>query len=179
VAVLLVGGAANLVFYPRSIHWSFDFFCAVAGAVLATELPVRAGWRRVALGSAVAVFLDHHSYACLEAIGRARSPRTDVHAVRASLEDLGGAILLVDDVAARYVLDYDLPPGTVDWNFSESADRPWRPLSVDDRRPGDVWVVSEEKAMVTEGLARSDRLTLLGRTFQSIPADSREIVVVP
>ncbi len=122
------------------------------------------------LGAALG--LNHAMLILFLAVG-SFSPRPDAAAIKAEMSSLPeGTPLLIDSVAARFVFDYRLPPGTTAWEFS----RPFRegyPRAIGERAPGTVWVIQRHNDLM--GTAMPARL--LGRDFQSINAAPYAIAV--
>ncbi len=178
VAILSVGFVVNVILYSRSMQWSALFFGAAATSILAATWSSSRRWRRASLALVFLLFVVHESYVGLDWLADIRSPSSRPGEVEARLCSLSAGVVAVDEVAARRVFDYRLPAGAVAWNFAEPWPEVW-PRSVREKPRHQVWVISAAKATACAGLPPSRRFELAGHRFQSIPADRREILVVP
>ncbi len=99
--------------------------------------------------------------------------KPDLAGIRHEIElrqQTGQKVLCLDEVAARYVFDFNLPEGSRDWILRQPAQTGIRSLQAD--KPADeLWVVNEWKLerYVDDSGVRSKRLQVAGRTIESLP----------
>lgn len=86
----------------------------------------------------------------------------------------------VDEVAARFVFDYHLPPRTTAWHFLLSPPQAY-PTSIADKREGAVWIVSEANLGLYVADVQNDypRITFLGHRYGSRPREPYKVLVLP
>ncbi len=176
LCALWAGILANLVLYASILHVLADLFCWIGVVILLNEIPVSRPVRRLAMAAAVTAFLIAQSYPLVALAGRRSVPPARYAEIRKSLRARPVGTLGVDEIAARFVFDYRLPPGTFCWNYSAPPPKTY-PASVEEKPPGVTWVLSPVKSGTTKGLPAAEKVRLFGREFGSIPAKPYEVVI--
>lgn len=174
---LWTGILANLVLYPSFLHVLVDFFCWVGIVALLWEVPMSRAARKAGVAVAAAAFLLAQSYILLAWAGRQSLPAERHDTVREALRRPPPGPLAVDEIAARFIFDYRLPPGAVFWNYSRPPAKTW-PASTMEKEPGEIWVLSPVKSQVTKGIPPSPRVRLFGREFGSMSASPYDVAII-
>lgn len=177
LCALWLGILANLLLYSSVLHVLADFFCWIGVVVLLKEIPMRSTLRRVAVAATVAAFAIAQSYVLLALAGRKSISEEHYATVRMSLPNDPSRILGIDEIAARYIFNYQLPAGAYAWNYSFPPPQTW-PASTRDKARGVSWVLSPVKSSVTQGIPPAEKVRLFGREFGSIPAKPYDVVVI-
>jgi hypothetical protein len=86
--------------------------------------------------------------------------------------------LVVDDIVARYVFNYQLPEGTLSLHYLRPF--PNHQLTTHHKLLGDTWIVSKARIgqYIPEIVNDYPRIKILGRTFQSLPKNPFEIIIL-
>jgi hypothetical protein len=129
LAILLYAVNTNLIYF-----FAWLVFLAVAAEFFAAR-------RRRELAVMALLSFGLWLQAFQGAKGLLPSPRPDASRVAATLERHPGAVVVFDEVAYRYAFDLRPPADAIDWICFHPA--PMLGASFGDKRPEQVWVVSE------------------------------------
>lgn len=176
LCALWAGILANLVLYASILHVLADLFCWIGVVVLLNEIPVSRGVRRLSTAAAVIAFTIAQSYPLVALAGRQSVTPARYAEIRTVLQTRAVRAIAADEVAARFVFDYRLPPGAFFWNYSVPPPKTC-PASVLEKAPGVTWVLSPVKSNTTKGLPAAGKVRLFGRELGSIPAKPYEVVI--
>jgi hypothetical protein len=168
-AAALAAGAAGvgLVLYAGyTPQWLWPLGAGLTLAVWSTVKPF-AGRAAVTAVVTFAVCWSSLPWLVGTALAR-REPAGDYARLRTEYETQPATRLLVDEVAARYVFDFRLPPGSRDWLLARHLDSGLSSLLAA-KPPGEIWLVDERKLelYVPDSDVRAGRVRLAGRTFSS------------
>lgn len=85
--------------------------------------------------------------------------------------------ILFDDVAARYIFNYQLPIQAIDWNYSKKAPSIGGGLFAD-KPTNDVWIISTAKRLMSKDLPEFEKAELFGHKFNTIPKYPDDIMII-
>ena len=170
VAATLFG----LLLYPtRMVHYATAFGLALA----------MVSWGRVRLGGAFTlaslslVALQSAALLLVPVFGSLKPP--DAASLRAEIERHPDRKLCLDDVAARYLYDFKLPPGAVDWTQRQSATQGSRGTLVG-KPAGELWIAAEWKLEhnIPDSGIRAERLRIGSKTVNSLAARPHRLALI-
>lgn len=111
-------------------------------------------------------------------IGRESVNQLEYQEIKNKVDKMTNKTIFVDEVAARFVFDYQLPKGAINWGASNPPPYVY-PTSIDDQKNDQVWVISSAKKRLIKDLPDDfPRVEILGRKFNSIPSKPYEVIIV-
>jgi len=177
LVALGAGTVLTVLLYASVLHLLVDLFFWIGVAVLLGEVPLSKGARRLATGGAVCAFLLAQSHLLISLASQRPAPEERYVETRQILSRRPLRRLAIDEVAARHVFDYRLPPRAFSWNYSLPPQKTW-PASVSEKSPDVTWVLSSAKSREVQGLPPWGKMKLFGRELGSIPAQPRDVIVI-
>ena len=134
--------------------------------------------RRLGIAAVLLGFLSQNAVVLLNQLNRREMP--DAAAIRAAVATHPRSRLLVDNIAGRFVYDFRLPPGAVDWMSRQPIASGYASLLA--HKPADeIWIASEwklERYLSDSGI-HAKRMRLGGITFNAIDREPYRLVVIP
>ncbi len=166
----------HLVFYLDVLYGALFFFTWVLNGILIFCLPFTSKQRFWISGIGSVCLLLSQSTLIVSWMGRQPDPDPkSLLEIRHRAEQAQDKILVVDEIAARYVFDFKLPKNTVNWNFLGPAPRHW-PTNISQKTVDSIWIIAEAKTLACDGLPKTQLVTLWGKTFTSLSATPKKIV---
>lgn len=174
---IAIAMAFNLLIYPSTIPGIFNFFCWVLICLTIAKVSLKPRNKATLILVGVFVFLINQSQSIIALIGKEPVPESTYRQVEQFIRENPNKPYAIDSVAARFSLNYQLPKNTIDWNFSQPASNLW-PVSIEQKDPHRIWIVSPSRGSVTEGLPDYPKVKLLGREFNSIPSKPHDLTII-
>ncbi|WP_017303063.1 ArnT family glycosyltransferase [Spirulina subsalsa] len=167
-----------LIAYSNVLGTNFNFFCWVCVIILLSKSTLPAISRKIlGLMAAVIVFINY-SPTFLTLFFQDRTVSTSVQEAKEFVEAHPNTAYWVDSIAARFVFDYDIPEGSVGWEFS-SGSVFFLPSSVAQKPPDMVWIIGTKQAWhIPDELPDYPRLQVFGREFQSIARKPYDVLII-
>ncbi|MBD2579790.1 hypothetical protein [Oscillatoria sp. FACHB-1406] len=168
----------NFLLYGRAVASYFIFFGWAAIALILDEIASKYVRYRFLIAPIVAIaFCLNQSLNLITLAGTQREPQSSYQEIRDYVRSHPNRSYAIDYIAARFVFDYKLPPGSIDWNFSNRAPLFW-PTSLSQKPPNMTWLISSARATEFPGMPDVPKVRLLGRTFSSIPSRPYQVTVI-
>jgi len=170
LAATLIG----IFFHPtRMVHYATHF-----GLVLAIVSFGCSPWRGLFTTAALTVVaIQHAAIFAVPLFGDIRSP--NVAWIKAAIARHPGRTLCIDDVAARYIYDFKLPPGSVDWTQRQST-RLGSSGTLAAKPSNELWIATEWKIehSIRDSVTHAERLKIGSARFGSIARQPYQLVVI-
>ncbi|QYM80480.1 hypothetical protein K0B96_07700 [Horticoccus luteus] len=153
-------------------------YAAYAGLVLAIVSWAESRWRHVFAVSALAAVVLNNAGALLTPIF-GDNARPDVTTIRQAVHEHPGKTLCLDEVVARYVYDFRLPPGAQDWGLRNPAGI-GAAGTVAAKPTNELWIASEWKIerYISDSGVKAERLRIGSHVFNSQPKSPYRLVIV-
>ncbi|MCW6036934.1 hypothetical protein K4A83_11760 [Spirulina subsalsa FACHB-351] len=167
-----------LIVYSNVLTTNFNFLCWVCVIIILSKLNIPKKIRVLITSLAVAIVLINYSPTFLALFFQDRTIQPSVKIAQDFVRTHPNMTYSVDAVAARVVFDYNLPEGSVAWEYS--GGHIWFfPQTVADKPPGMVWILSRKQAWhLPEELPDYPRLPVFGREFKSIAHQPYDVLIV-
>ncbi|XWK91361.1 MAG: hypothetical protein U7127_15320 [Phormidium sp.] len=177
---LNIGIILNVLLYSAAIWFSF-FFCWVGiVSILSVMFKEREKIRNYASLLAIIIFLSSQTLNILSVVKREYVPKLRYQEIKEAVLDKPNRKYAIDEVAARFVFDYKLPPNSNAWNFlALPSDN--RTTSYKDKLPDVTWIVSKSNLghYVPEMQPDYPRVEFMGRKFDSLPKKPFDVILIP
>ncbi|MDJ1179465.1 hypothetical protein PJF56_11380 [Roseofilum sp. BLCC_M91] len=169
----------NLVLYDRTLFENFTFFCWLGVILIISAIPASHRTRITFTIVAIIIFTLNQSWNIINIIGK-QTPKTEdsYGQIRQFVQENPHRKYLIDEWGARLIFDYNLPPNTIDWNFSRYYTGIANPQSITEKYSDEVWIISKAKGYSLEGLPDYPRVELFGYTFDSIPSQPDDVIII-
>ena len=176
---LTLGIILSILLYSAALWYPFYFSWIGIAAIIS-----RIDWQRkiklyVSL-LAILVFLSSQSLNILSLAAREYVPESKYRQIRETVLANPNRKYAIDEVAARFVFDYQLPKNSTSWTFMQAPGVPL--ISAKERLSDATWIVST--SMLGEGfpeMLKKDypRVEFLGRRFNSLPKNPFDVTLIP
>jgi hypothetical protein len=167
----------NIILYTSTLDYNFNFFCWFGITIILFNINISKNMRRLLISISIISLLIYQSQLIVSWIGQHNPPSNKYESILKWVKENPDRNYAIDEVAARFVFDYNLPNSTVDWNFSNGPAIFW-PISVDEKPANTVWIISPAKAAITLDLPDYERVELFGHRFNSIPKSPYDVTIV-
>lgn len=177
---LNVGIILNILFYSSAIWFSF-FFCWVAiVSIITIMFKEKAKIRIYASLVGIIIFLSSQTLNILSLVEREYVPKSKYQEIKEAVLAQPNRKYAIDEMAARFVFNYNLPANSTAWNFlAPPSDN--RTTSYKDKKPDLIWIVSTYNLghYVPEMKLDYPRVEFMGRTFYSLPKKPFDVILIP
>ncbi|WP_272126445.1 hypothetical protein [Spirulina sp. CS-785/01] len=173
-----VGLVLNLFLYPSSLRYYVNFFVALISVITVVEIPLQKLNKSLLAFLTIVVFCVYQIPAIVSLLAADIFPtHQDYTEIKSYVSKHPNQTYLIDNVAARFVFDYNLPKNAIAWHFSQNT-AIFYPHSLEQKDPNTVWIIAAAKGAVTQGLPDYPKAELWGRKFNSIPQKPYEIIMI-
>ena len=177
VLLVLSGGIVLLPVVYVPAFWTLGALGAWLVTLCGIDLLRREGKHRARVALvATLVFVVSQAPTVLACVSAHSERPDDYAAVRERLES-ETRLIGVDDIAARFVYSYRLPPTAYAWTYSNGPQAFW-PGSRDDGPRGSVWVIGASKATWCSAVPPGERVRFLGHIFGSLVSHPYKVLIV-
>lgn len=176
VGALCVAMAGNLWIYASTLKMSVHFFCWLAIVMIAFNLQLPAKLRAGLWMLCLVTLVIYQSQAIIARVGQKEPDRAQHQEILHWVQAHPQRHYAIDEVAARFVFDYDFPPHASDWRFLRIQFM--GPAAVEEKPANTVWIIASDKAAITPDLPDYERVELLGHRFGSIPRSPYDVMLV-
>ncbi|MBP0016511.1 MAG: hypothetical protein J7647_03010 [Cyanobacteria bacterium SBLK] len=175
--ILNLSLAINILLYASTLYYNFNFFCWLGVVIFLFNINTSRISRTLLVFLCIVAFLIYQSQLIVGVIGQ-NSPAIDKYkSILEWVKKNPDRNYAIDDVAARFVFDYNLPEHSIAWNFSNNPAIFW-PTSVSQKNSNTIWIISPAKAALTPDLPDYQRVELFNHRFNSIPRSPYDIVII-
>lgn len=175
--ILNLALAINIMLYTSTLYYNFNFFCWLGVVIFLFEINIDKKSRILLTFLCIVAFLIYQSQLIVGAIGQNYPTIAKYESILQWVEENPDRNYAIDDVAARFVFDYNLPQNSIAWNFSNNPAIFW-PTSVSQKPLNTVWIISPAKAALTPDLPDYERVELFKHRFNSIPRSPYDVTIV-
>ncbi len=175
---LTMGMILNMLLYASAFLFNF-FFCWV-GIVCIVSMNGKSKFRLYAAIGTLIIYFSSQSLNIISLVEREYVPESRYREIKEAVLAKPNRKYAIDEVAARFVFDYNLPANSIAWNFLKPAPDAF-PNSAKDKTPDVTWIISKSNLghYVPEMLKDYPRVEFIGRTFNSLPKKPFDVIVIP
>jgi hypothetical protein len=179
VGSLCAGIGLNVLLYSSAVGFTYFIAWVTSGiALFAVSGTLGSRWKKGVLASVAVAAFGVSQVQAVIALASREYPDSGAYETirRATLSD-ARRTYAIDTVAARFVFDYQLPPGSISWEYSTPGSYP-HTIAV--KKPDTTWVVSAPAmgVFVPGVIPDYPRVRFLGRRFNSLPKRPFDVVIV-
>jgi len=172
---------SGLYLYSNTTLTNSIFISSLGIILILCEIPLYDRNKKIFIAMAATLLIVNQSWNIAGFIGQnleMSKINNNYEQIRQFVRDNPDKKYSIDESAARFVFDYKLPENSIDWNFSRSYNGSSRPGSLQEKPADEVWIISKDKGYSVEGLPEYPRVTLFGHTFDSIPSQPNDIILI-
>ncbi|MEC4869056.1 MAG: hypothetical protein SAJ11_23520, partial [Jaaginema sp. PMC 1078.18] len=177
VIVLTISGILNLFTYASSIIGIFRFLSWVTIILIIARSPIKPLTRKILIAIALIVFLLNNLMTIIATTCIEKTEPQQYQVVREYIQKHPEKQYIIDEVAARFIFDYQLPKNALSWNGSQPAPAFW-PSSLADKSDNSVWIIAAQKAWHVPELPDYPKVEIFGQRFDSIALRPYDIIIV-
>ncbi len=126
----------------------------------------------------IILYFFFQTFTIISILGQKSISKDKYAQIRNEVNQMTDKTIFVDEVAARYVFDYRLPKGAINWGASNPPPFVF-PTSIKDKKADQVWVISPVKSNIVKDLSIDyPHVKIFGHTFNSIPQSPYDVIIV-
>lgn len=173
---LVWGGAllAGIFLYPtRMVSYG-----AYSGLIFAIVSWTKSRWLPLVAIAALSIAVLHNAGILLSSVF-ANNEHPNAALIQSVLKQNSDKVICLDEIVARYALDYNLPLGTRDWSFRQDAKIGSRGI-LSSKPANELWIASEWKLEhnILGSRVHAERLRIGSLTFGSMPSSPYQVKVI-
>lgn len=177
ILVLTISGILNLLTYASSFIGIFRFLSWLTIILIIAQSSLKSVTQKILIAVAVVVFLVNNLMTIIAITNIEAASPQQYQAVREYIQNHAEKQYIIDEVAARFVFNYQLPDNSISWNSSQPAPA-FVPTSIADKPDNAVWIIATQKAWHISELPDYPRVEILGQRFDSIALRPYDIILV-
>jgi hypothetical protein len=177
IFVIVITLVLNIFTYASTVTGCFIFFCWLGVILILAKIALTPLMKAALLTLAAFIFIINNSFAFVTEIGQQHTPFQNYQEIHNYIQTHPQKQYIVDEVAARFIFDYRLPPNSLSWMGSTQAPALW-PNSFADKPQEAIWIISTQKAWHIPELPDYPRVEIFGRRFASIARRPYDLIIV-
>lgn len=166
----------NIMIYVQS--GGYNSWMSIVMILIITSLKLNKKFRLLLYSILFSLYFIGQTTNIIKIVGQESISQVKYEEVRNTVNKMTDKTIFVDEIAARYVFDYRLPKGAINFGASNPPPNVY-PTSIKDKKPDQVWVISPVKGKLIEGLSGDyPRVKILGHQFNTLPKKPYDVMIV-